>query len=165
MTRLQRRLEHLLDLGDDELFREGEGGTWSPAQHLYHVSLANEFSLDNVLALVRETGALRKATYELVAEAEVLLGRGRLPRGTRAPRFVTPPQRLTRDGLQDVVGGSRSSLEQVGDVLEQVGKAPQAIPHQALGPLTASRWLRFARVHSVHHLTLLRERGQVASLR
>ena len=31
------------------------------------------------------------------------------------------------------------------------------IPHQLLGPLDAPEWLRFARVHTEHHLAIVDE--------
>ena len=157
LRRLQARLEAWLQRTDDELFEVcADASGWSPGQHVFHVALANEFSLENVLSLLRQTGALRTEEAEPVAEAEAILQRGRLPRGTQAPRFVTPPRRLQRENLIDVLGGSRENLEAVGERLGELETTPMAIPHQALGPLTAPRWLRFARVHTIHHLELLR---------
>lgn len=156
LVRLQRRLLRWLERDDAELFgvREEVSG-WSPAQHVYHVSLANEFSLQNVLSLVRDSGPLLAEPRGADPEAEALLRRGRLPRGARAPRFVSPPARLDRAGLDDVAGGCREGIEAVGQVLERVAEAPRIIPHQELGALDATRWLRFARVHTVHHLEIL----------
>jgi hypothetical protein len=31
------------------------------------------------------------------------------------------------------------------------------VPHQILGPLTAARWVRFAAMHTRHHLDIARE--------
>ena len=38
---------------------------------------------------------------------------------------------------------------------------PGAIPHQALGPLSAAQWLRFARLQAEHHLAIAMLFGQV----
>lgn len=156
LVRLQQRLQRWLERDDAELFGvRAEVSGWSPAQHVYHVSLANEFSLQNVLSLVRGSGALVAESRGSKPEAEALLLRGRLPRGARAPRFVSPPARVDRAGLDDVVGGAREGLEAVGEVLPRVAGAPMIIPHQELGALDATRWLRFARLHTVHHLEIL----------
>jgi hypothetical protein len=108
-----------------------------------------------VLSLVSRTGLLRRESSGQKPGAEEILRRGRLPRGARAPRFVSPPERLERPALLDALHGSRAALEAVGLVLEQVADAPWIIPHQELGALDATRWLRFARVHSAHHLRIV----------
>ena len=156
LHRLQERLEGWLARPDPELFATTPVSSWSPAQHLYHVSLANEFSLQNVASLANESGALRREPRGMRPGAAEILARGRLPGGARAPRFVSPPARLTREGLADVVGGSRDGLEAVGELRARIPAAPLAIPHQELGDLDAAGWLRFARVHTVHHLLILR---------
>lgn len=156
LERLQRRLERWLARPDAALFAPPPGAAaWSPGQHVYHVALANELSLENVLSLVHERGLLRTEPRPLERAAEEILARGRLPRGTRAPRFVSPPPRLARAALADVVGASRDAIARVGAVLGRVRGAPLAIPHQALGTLDAPRWLRFARAHAAHHLRIL----------
>jgi len=156
LERLQARLERWLAADDAALFevRPAVSG-WSPAQHVYHASLANELSLQNVLSLVNRTGLLRRESHGAKQGVEEILRRGRLPRGVQSPRFVTPPPRLERAALLDASRGSRDALEAVGLVLGSVADAPWIIPHQVLGALDAARWLRFARVHSAHHLRIL----------
>ena len=108
-----------------------------------------------MLSLVNRTGLLRRESHGEKPGAEEILLRGRLPRGAKAPRFVSPPERLERPALQDALQGSRAALEAVRLVLDRVADAPWIIPHQELGALDAARWLRFARVHSAHHLRIL----------
>lgn len=156
LARLQTRLERWLAVDDAALFDARPAvSLWSPAQHVYHASLANELSLQNVLSLVNRTGLLRRESQGGKPGVEDILRKGRLPRGAQSPRFVTPPPRLERTALLDASRGSRAALEAVGLVLGSVAGAPWIIPHQALGALDATGWLRFARVHSAHHLRIL----------
>jgi hypothetical protein len=163
LARLQTRLERWLDADEAALFEPRPTvSQWSPAQHVYHASLANELSLQNVLSLVNCTGLLRRESRGGKPGVEEILQRGRLPRGVQSPRFVAPPPRLERPALLDALQGSRAALEAVGRVLGSVAEAPWIIPHQVLGALDARRWLRFARVHSAHHLRIL---GAIAGAR
>ena len=160
LVALQRRLDRWSSRPEEKLFEVvSDASHWSPAHHLYHIGLANEFSLGNVMSLVNETGVLRRESTGLKPEAEAILRRGILPGGAQAPRFVTPPDKLGPDGLADALGGSREGVQAVGAVIDRVAKAPMIIPHQILGALDASRWLRFARVHTAHHLRILRRIG------
>jgi len=157
LRRLQEQVERWLSVPDALLFAVNPGvSDWSPAHHTYHLSLANELSLQNVVSLATETGDLRRVSRGMREGVAEILGRGRLPPGARAPRFVSPPARLTPEALADAVSGGRAGIAAVGGVLARIARAPLAIPHQELGDLDAAGWLRFARVHTVHHLQRIR---------
>ncbi|MEZ6021316.1 MAG: hypothetical protein R3F17_14855 [Planctomycetota bacterium] len=64
---------------------------WSVAQHLFHVVLATDLGLANVLALVRGKGILIRPEGALAPEAQAVLEAQTVPRGsTQAPRMVVP---------------------------------------------------------------------------
>lgn len=156
---LVARVEELVQLAEPVLFRAHPAiSGWTLAQHLFHVSLANELSLKNALALADRRGALIRPCGALAPEAADVLRRGRIPRGVaQAPRFVRPPPNLTCAALRDFAAASRRALELVRPRVSELASAPGCIPHQILGDLDACGWLRFARLHTAHHLRILRE--------
>ena len=151
------RLANYAALPAQELCRvQPECSKWSPAQHLFHLLLANELSLKNAESLVAQKGLLIRPFGSLAPRAEGIIARGRIPRGeAQSPRFVRPRDHVDLDFVRDLV---RSTKEQI-DALDAstVEAAPDCVPHQILGDLTATHWLRFARMHTAHHLVIVRE--------
>lgn len=149
------RLERTADLPDDDLLRAlPERSGWSPAQHLFHVLLANEMSLKNAAALVARKGMLIRPFGALAEGAAAVLASGRIPLGAEAPRFVRPRGTVDLGFVRDLVRSTREQLEALD--AGAVASAPDCIPHQVLGDLDAGQWIRFARMHSAHHLGIVR---------
>lgn len=129
---------------------------WSSAEHLFHLSLANELSLQNATSLVEGKGLLRRPLEPRDPRADDYLLRGRLPAGTEAPRFVRPPARFELGFVREMHAGVRALAAALAEHPARVDEAPDGIPHQALGVLPAPLWLRFARMHTAHHLRIVR---------
>jgi hypothetical protein len=156
LARLSRgleRVERLLALPVERLGARTSASGWSALEHLFHVVLANDMSLKNAANLARGRGRLVTALPpERDPRALAILARGRLPRGTQAPRFVTPPPRPDLALARQIHAETRAAAE----ALDVGGAgAESGIPHQALGVLSAAEWVRFARMHTAHHLRLL----------
>ncbi len=152
----QGRVEALLELPDERLLARSERVSgWCAAEHVFHLSLVNELSLKNVAALQAEKGRFICPREELDPRAVELLRTGRFPSGTEAPRFVRPPAKIDADFARELASDVRTALEALrpGGGFET---APNGIPHQALGVLSAPQWLRFARAHTVHHVRIVR---------
>jgi hypothetical protein len=131
---------------------------WSAEEHVAHVALANELSLRNVLNLVAREGLLIQPDGEPIPEGLSVLRSGVIPRGVaRSPRMVTPPRSIDRALLAEWIRDNRRDLARVTELAPEIASAPGRIPHQLLGPLDALQWLRFAAVHTAHHLTLASE--------
>ena len=157
LDRLTARAEQLLELPDETLLaRNEERSGWSPAEHLFHLSFANEMSLKNAASLVAEKGLLIRPLEELVPQAAEILRTGVLPMGTEAPRFVRPPAKIDMAFLREIAGDVRRALAGLAEDPDAIASAPQGIPHQALGVLSASQWVRFAHMHTAHHLRIVR---------
>lgn len=157
LERSMRRVTRALDAPPERLLAvQPACSGWSPAQHLFHLSLANELSLKNAESLVAEKGLLIRPRAPLVPEVALILRRGRLPRGAEAPRFVRPPPVVDLDLVREIALGVRQALDRLGTATERIAAAPSGIPHQALGILSAGEWVRFARMHTAHHLAILR---------
>ncbi len=159
LRRLLARVGRLLELPEDELTTpRPEVSSWSVGQHLFHLVLAGDLSLRNVKSLVARRGRLIRDFEQRDEEGLAILRRGRIPRGVApAPRFVTPPPRLDLDVLRDLFADVSKALDEIEADPEGLASAPQGIPHQLLGDLDAREWVRFARVHTAHHLAICRD--------
>jgi hypothetical protein len=129
---------------------------WDAEHHVAHVALANELVLRNLHSLAAGAGALVQRGGEPIPQAHELMASGAIPRGrAQSPRMVRPPERvdpaLLRQWLDEARAGYRA-LDPRAVVASEF-----KIPHQLLGPLDAVQWLRFAAVHTRHHLVIARE--------
>jgi hypothetical protein len=148
------------------LERSGEGlgriaapvSGWSAEQHLAHLALANELVCRNLKSLLRGSGPLVQDEGEPPPEALAVLQSGRFPRGAaQSPRMVRPPEQVRRDFLAEWLESNRLDFEELSARTGEIEAAGKRITHQVLGPLTAARWLRFAAMHTRHHLDIARE--------
>lgn len=131
---------------------------WNAEQHLAHLALANELVCRNLKSLLKGSGALVQDEGEPPPEALAILQSGRFPRGAaQAPRMVRPPDVVRRDFLAEWLSSNRLDFEELSARTGEIEAAHKRIPHQVLGPLTATRWLRFAAMHTRHHLDIARE--------
>ena len=145
---------------DAEAFLEPEPAVsaWSAAEQLFHVGLANELALRNVQGLLDGRGRMIRPFESITDLAVDVLERGRYPRGeSEAPRTVRPPKRVDPAILADILAGNRTALERLQPRLGEILDAPDVVPHHELGDLSAAQWLRFARMHAMHHFLIVRD--------
>lgn len=131
---------------------------WSVEQHLYHIALATDLALRNVRSLVRGRGRLIVPDGALTDAAADVLENRRTERGVaEAPRMVRPEETVDPEFLAMELRGNRDTLAAVHAEAAEIGGAAGWIPHQILGPLSASHWLRFASMHAQHHLSIIED--------
>ncbi len=150
-------VEPLLDWPDETLYRIADDvSAWSSAQHLYHILRANGMMLKGIHLICHghrmtaNEGALNDAGRYVLAQGFVR-GQG------KAPDAVVPPDEVTRKALQDSWARSRQKYVETEAFLPQIPDATGRIPHGFLGMLDGSQWLRLARLHSEHHLAIIRD--------
>jgi len=136
--------------------RRPEISGWSALEHVAHVALANELIVRNLHGLISGKGALVQPSGEPIAGALEILESGAIPRGlVQSPRMVRPPSRIDRALLAEwLVAGEAGFAHFETTELVRLDAAPGRVPHQLLGPLTAAQWVRFARIHTLHHLQI-----------
>lgn len=151
-------VEALLDAPQHVLFSvHATISDWSPADHLYHILLANHKSLKaaRLAALGRPPAS---PTGTPTPAGEHVLETGSLSDlGAEAPPAVRPPHDLDRDALCTIYTSSREQFEALSEHVPTLAEAEARMPHPALGPLRASEWLRFARIHSDHHQDIVQQ--------
>jgi hypothetical protein len=149
--------ERLLDEPDAALYHvAGDVSQWSPAQHLHHILVADGMMLKGIQLICRggsrilPEGALNDAGRYVLAHGFVR-GRG------QAPQAVVPPEEPSRDDLQHSLDRSRHTYHDTEAILPALPDAEGYLPHGYLGELDAAQWLRLARLHSEHHLSIIRD--------
>ena len=158
LARLRRLLSmagDMLELSEDVLRAQTAVSGWSVLHHLFHLLLADELSLKAATNLAAGQGRLLTERGALDPRARDYLVRGRLPRGVEAPRFVAPPPRPDLALVRSIhADAAAAALRLEGSW--PLAEGPLGIPHQILGVLSGPEWVRFARMHSAHHLRIAR---------
>jgi hypothetical protein len=138
--------------------RRPEISGWCALEHLAHVALANELIVRNLESLAANQGLLLLAEGEPVDEALQVLLSGVIPRGrVQSPRMVRPPVNIDRALLSDWLATAEIGFAKFAAEPAALAAAPGRVPHQLLGPLSGILWVRFANVHTRHHLAIVEE--------
>ncbi len=131
---------------------------WSADQHLYHTALACDLSLRNVEGLVAQKGLLIVKGAQTSDETVKLLAKEEFRRGqAESPRMVRPDAHVNPQFLAREQEGNQATLESLRRCRDEIPAAPDHVPHQVLGPMNAAMWLRFARLHTLHHLAIIED--------
>ncbi len=147
----------LLEWPDETLYRIADDvSAWSPAQHLFHILRSNGMMLKGIHLICQghrmtaNEGAPNDAGRYMLAQGFVR-GQG------KAPKAVVPPDEVSREALQDSLARSRKKYDETAAYLAALPDATGRIPHEFLGMLDGLQWLRLARLHSEHHLAIIRD--------
>jgi hypothetical protein len=159
LLRAHDEIDRLLALPPERLAHVAPSvSLWSAEQHVAHLTLANELVVRNLKSLLKGAGPFVVETGELVPGALEILTSGQVPRGqAQSPRIVRPPEQVVREYLLDWIAGVRRDFTALQAQAEELAAARWMVPHQVLGPMTAAQWIRFALIHTQHHLAIARE--------
>lgn len=158
------RLTALLDDIDERLagpaerlyFTEEAVSKWSVAQHVHHLLRVVHGVATRMQAI--QDGESGGEPARLNAAGRLVMLLGRLPRGrARSPKYVLPDEAPDRDALQEFAAETRAAVERLEPHLGTLGDLDGGYKHPALGVLTAPQWLRFAGIHTAHHLAIIRD--------
>jgi hypothetical protein len=152
-------IDRLLALPQDELRRPApQVSGWTAERQIAHLALANELVVRNLRSLLKGSGMFVVDAGEPAAEALAVLEAGRFPRGrSQSPRIVRPPEEPERALLLEWVATGREGFDEMSRRQDELRAASRKVPHQILGPLSASQWTRFAAIHTRHHLEIAGE--------
>ncbi len=130
---------------------------WSAAQHLHHVAVMNERILTWLMQCC-ENQAETSSEGRPNALGLALLAMGRLPRGRgEAPRSFRPPATLTPADLGEALTRSRALLTALEPYLPGLPHLKARQHHAVFGKLSSPQFLRFARIHALHHLAIIHD--------
>lgn len=149
--------ERMLAWPDERLFGKAPGVSgWSAAQHLEHLAKVNGRTFKGLRLLAE--GKMPPVQGRVNLLGWLLLWMGRLPRGrAQAPAFSHPSADLSREELARSLARNRQAMAALEPFLSLLPHLEGRMPHQIFGMLDARQWLRFVRVHSAHHLRIIRD--------
>ncbi|NBC15793.1 MAG: DUF1569 domain-containing protein [Bacteroidetes bacterium] len=129
---------------------------WSPAEHLHHAALVNTAVFERMRRWLG--GELEGEDGSPNLAGRLVLWLGRLPRGRgRSPAAFQLEGTSDLETLAAAVHQSQEAMDAIIPDLDALRQCTGGQPHPALGVLTAPQWLRFARIHAEHHLTIVRD--------
>ena len=142
---------------DERLFGRARGVSgWSAAQHLEHLAKTNGRTFKGLRLLA--AGKLPAEPGRPNGWGLLVLHLRRFPRGrVQAPDFARPADDLSREELERSLARNRDALAALAPYLSALSRLEGRMLHPRLGMLNATQWLRFVRVHSTHHLKIIRE--------
>lgn len=128
---------------------------WSVAQQAHHATLVASFIGMGARRLLRTEG---EKGPELTNQARALLEAGEIPRGVAvAPDDFIPDNAPEAEAVLSLLGKAEKSWGKLRGQGEKIASGTARLPHPILGPLTLAEWVRFAGVHTEHHLKIMRE--------
>ncbi|MGE3166753.1 MAG: DinB family protein [Planctomycetota bacterium] len=143
-----------------ELHLRRPGSGWTVAQHVHHVVRAFAAGLAAVGKLSTNVGPVTPSGPATISSrAEQILRTGEIPRGAAAaPEMVLPDAQPDIDSLLDSIVRLDAKVVELQRRTEAIaGAGAGTIPHPILGPLGASDWVRFTRVHTNHHVGIVQD--------
>jgi hypothetical protein len=131
---------------------------WSPARHVEHLLIALRKSIAAIDTLRAGAGGPILEKGRPTVSGRAILMAGRIPRGrAEAPDFSLPSAAPAQDSLRESLAAAHAHVERLAPLAETFGQVPGVIEHPVLKGFRADQWWRFARVHSEHHLGILRD--------
>jgi hypothetical protein len=129
---------------------------WSAGQQFRHALAALHEGLSAAGALADGHDARIDRSAAPAERLRALLARGRIPRGLgQAPASTLPGERPTRTEIQAALDEANQRLGALRARAQAVRAAAGTIAHPQLGPLDAALWVRFADIHTRHHLSIV----------
>ncbi len=152
---LYRDADAMLQWPDAQLSEAApDCSAWSPAQHLIHIAKTNETIVEIITKLA--AGDSENSGGRATFLGSMLLLYGRIPRRrARADIRLRPPERVDRDFLADEWQQSYQTVQSLEALLQDLAQSPGRHKHYIFGQLDGRQWLRFARIHTAHHLLII----------
>jgi hypothetical protein len=160
LARLAGRLDQtaaVLGWPEDRLYlRVEEVSRWSPAQQVDHVLQSLDLMLGRAAALVSGTDPEIQADGRPSIAGRLVLTTGWIPRGkAEAPETVLPDPRPVRHRLREAHHAACETVRDLASDASRVKAASGTLAHPLLGAFSARAWVRFADVHTRHHLRIV----------
>lgn len=165
LSRLRADLDRARDVAlwpDERLFVKNERvSAWSPAQHLDHLTRVLERVFRTLDVLLEDEDPRILNTGRPLFVARMMLLSGWIPRGRgEAPDEVLPDPRPVRHRVKELLAQVTRKAEELAPHTAEMTNRTGRIPHPLLGAFDASEWMRFAHIHTKHHLGIIGEIDQ-----
>ena len=128
---------------------------WTVAQQVHHACLVMGFVGMGVRGLLRGRG---EEGPELAGPGRDILASGEVPRGVAtAPKNFVPDDHPEAAAVIKLLERAEKTWEKIRDRETDLTAVTLRLPHPILGPLSAAEWVRFAGVHTDHHMKIVAE--------
>ncbi|HEX8617000.1 MAG TPA: DinB family protein, partial [Thermoanaerobaculia bacterium] len=153
LVRVRRQLvemRRLASLPEAQLFAVTSVSAWTPSEHLDHSLKVATWIVQRVLDPAPERGRPFSFIGLLILwSARIPRGRGKAPERVRGAR-------ATREELMAAIDSLEAHLARLNASLLERKRGP-IVPHPMFGSLTPPQALRFAAVHTDHHLRIVKD--------
>ena len=155
LAKIAQQQPALLALLDGPIAADPDRTGWNSAEHAAHCAKVSLLVARTVRTLLASQSDARRGPINEAAQA--LLDSGCFPRGKgNAPPSLHPTPAATEDGVRALKAASRSWTK-IEARVDEIESSTAQSDHFAMGPLTASEWVRFCAAHTAHHLRIVRE--------
>jgi hypothetical protein len=151
LSRLQEQvaeLRRLLALPDAQLFATCDMSQWTPSEHVDHSVKV----MSSIVARLLDPAAERGRPFSLLGRLILLLGW--IPRGRGKSPTRLRGARATREELSIALDTLASQLARLEASHLALSRGP-IVPHPLFGGLTPPQAVRFAAIHTKHHLKIV----------
>jgi len=162
LSRLQEQIaemRRLSALPDTQLFATCDVSQWSPCEHVDHSVKV----MSSIVGRLLDLNAERGRPFSFIGRLILLFGW--IPRGRgKSPKRLVGARR-TREELSAALDALASQLAQLDTAHLAPARGP-IVPHPLFGSLTPPQAVRFAAIHTKHHLKIVADllrRGAAAA--
>ena len=159
LGKTHRELDEVLRWDDSVFYAVAEKvSLWSAAQHTWHLASANLLIFSAVEKLYKDEAEDILRTGGPTLAGWFVLGTGRLPRGrAKAPDPLQAPPEILRPDALRLFQQSKAMMASLAQRAQFLHEPKGRLNHFALGNLNALQWLKFSRIHTAHHLSIIQE--------
>ncbi len=147
------RIRSLLAKPAPLLFEHTPVSGWNAAQQLEHILAVNRTIIKAFRYVDRQAYS---EDHELSKLGAIILTRGRIKRGVaKAPEKFHAGETVSIDGLRKMELLQSAYFKSANPSTRSFSSQTGTADHPYFGPLNGNQWLRLARVHTEHHLSII----------
>lgn len=148
-------VEEILTSEEYSAIRVDSVSHWSCGTQAGHISFVMKAAVDGIEKNLADPTRHVDGKWNLMAKP--ILTKGNMPRGVAtAPIFVMPLQG-DRESWLKLMRETRERWRALEARSAELAACPSRFKHPMLGFFTSSDWVRFAPIHTAHHLKIVRD--------
>jgi hypothetical protein len=155
-TALDDYRARLDSIPDEQFTKTPTGGGWSYAEvysHILQATLGSSIALERCI-----NNTCHPTTQKLTFLGKMMLFTGRFPPvRVKVPQSVAakmPVTKISKEEAKNLIIKSRKRMDDILPLLKEADLNARH-KHPRLGMLNANQWLKFIRIHLLHHLKQL----------
>lgn len=154
---VEKQWDILFALCEDEVLFSATNGSiskWGVGEQLSHVAMALVRIGKNVTTSVHEESETPGEGPNKMGH--LILKLGYIPRGKgQAPNYVIPADQPDRNQVKEELIRAQAIWTMLKTSKDVIQASKHVVPHHLLGDFIPAHWVRFAGVHTKHHLKII----------